>query len=246
VSPRVVVVSRRFLRKNKWVDWVSEAHVALIMERGLLPVVVPIPQEAQQHLEDYAEGMAGLLMVEGGDIHPRHYQGDSPVPDLDELDEIKDAYEFWFCQKALDRGLPILGICRGMQLLNVIQGGTLHADVMREKSSTLKHVDKDHYDEYRHPVRVFDKTPLHDWYQLDQLSVNSYHHQGIKELAEPLRPMAESPDGLVEAYYTPSHPFQVGLQFHPERMLDAYEGNPRVFDAFAEAVYTANAPHSGT
>ena len=236
MKPRVVVVSRRFLRKNKWVNWISEVHASLIMGEELLPVVVPIPEEAQRHLADYAEGMAGLLMVEGGDIHPRYYQDQSFVTELDELDELKDNYEFWFCREALERGVPILGICRGMQLLNVIHGGTLHANVMQEKNSTLKHVDLENYDGHRHAVRVLEKTPLHEWYGLDELEVNSYHHQGVKKLAEPLRPMAHSPDGLVEAFYTPSHPFQVGLQFHPERMLPTYEGNRRVYDAFGKAI----------
>jgi gamma-glutamyl-gamma-aminobutyrate hydrolase PuuD len=192
--------------------------------------------------------MAGLLMVEGGDIDPRYYKGDSPPTELDELDELKDNYEFRFCRRALKRGVPILGICRGIQLLNVIQGGTLHADVMREKNSTLRHVDMENYDGYRHPVRVLEGTPLHDWYGLDELDVNSYHHQGIKKVAKRLEPMAYSLDGLVEAVFTPSHPFQVGLQFHPERMLPAYTGNRRVYDAFAKAVkaYHRRAHRSGS
>ena len=154
MKPRVVVVSRRLLRKNKWVNWVSEIHMSLLMSEGLQPVVVPIPEETQDHLADYARRDGGSLMVEGGDIHPRYYEGESPDTELDELDELKDGYEFWFCRRSLERHVPILGICRGIQLLNVIQGGTLHENVMKEKSSTLKHVDIDDYDDYRHAVRV--------------------------------------------------------------------------------------------
>ena len=115
MKPRVVVVSRRLLRKNKWVNWVSEIHMSLLMSEGLQPVVVPIPEEAEDHLADYADGMAGLLMVEGGDIHPRYYEGKNPDT---ELDELKDGYEFWFCRRSIERRVPILGICRGIQLLN--------------------------------------------------------------------------------------------------------------------------------
>ncbi|MGQ0644297.1 MAG: gamma-glutamyl-gamma-aminobutyrate hydrolase family protein [Elusimicrobiota bacterium] len=236
MKPRVAVVSRRILRKNKWVNWVSEIHMALLIREGLLPVIVPIPKETRPCLEEYARGTAGLLMVEGGDIHPSQYGSRTPASELDEIDALKDEFEFWFCRRALRRNLPILGICRGHQILNVVFGGTLHADVQKEKKSRLKHMDLKRYDAHRHPVRLLEGTPLREWYGRDELSVNSYHHQGIKDLAEPLRPMAVSADGLVEAVHHPGLRFCVGLQFHPERMLPAYKGNRRVYREFAKAV----------
>lgn len=240
--PKVAIVTRRIVRKNKWVNWVSEIHAALLLRHGLLPELIPIPDDARPALSQYARDMAGLLMVEGGDVHPSHYKSNTPLGELDEIDPLKDEFEFWFCRQALRRGLPILGICRGIQILNVIMGGTLHGDVMKEKKSDLKHMDLDHYDSYRHPVTLIEGTPLRQWYGRRDLRVNSYHHQGIKRLASSLQPTAVAPDGLIEGVQDPSHPFRMGLQFHPERMLPEYAGNDRVFAAFAQAVRKHKTP----
>lgn len=237
MKPRVLIVSRRLVRKNKTIDWISEAHASLLLRAGVLPVAVPIVREAPGALRDYAKGMAGLLLVEGGDIHPSHYGARAGAAELDELDPVKDRIELWLCREALRRGVPILGICRGMQLLNVVKGGTLHLDVLKALKKGLPHmVDPPRYDSYRHPVRLLSGTPLRRWYGRDDIRVNSYHHQGVKVLARGLRPMAVAPDGLTEAFYDPSHCFRVGLQFHPERMLGEYAGNRRVFAAFAAAI----------
>jgi gamma-glutamyl-gamma-aminobutyrate hydrolase PuuD len=237
MKPRVLMVSRRLVRKNKTIDWVSEAHLSLLLREGLLPVAVPIVPEAAAALKDYAAGMAGLLLVEGGDIHPSHYGVRAGRTELDELDPVKDRVELWLCRQALRRGVPVLGICRGMQLLNVVKGGTLHLDVLKDLGRGLPHMmAPPRYDSYRHPVKVLPGTPLRRWYGLGELRVNSYHHQGVRRLAPGLAPMAVAPDGLVEAFYDTSHRFRVGLQFHPERMIREYAGNRRVFRAFAAAV----------
>jgi gamma-glutamyl-gamma-aminobutyrate hydrolase PuuD len=235
-APRVVVVSRRLERKNKWIDWVSEVHLSLLHRQGLVPVMVPVVPETRRFREDYGAGMAGLLMVEGGDVHPSYYKGRTPVAQLDEVSPVKDDLEFWLCREALRRRLPILGICRGLQILNIVYGGTLHGDVQKERGTALPHMDLDHYDTYRHPVRVIPGTPLHRWYGRTDLRVNSYHHQGVRALPVPLQPMAVASDGLVEGLYDPSRGFVVGLQFHPERMLAEYPGNHRVFQEFGRAV----------
>jgi gamma-glutamyl-gamma-aminobutyrate hydrolase PuuD len=235
--PRVVLVARRMVRKSKTIDWVSEVHLSLVLRQGLLPVVVPIVPETRAVLPLYAEKMAGLLLVEGGDIQPSYYGRRAGKHDLEELDPVKDSVEFWLCRRALAAGVPILGICRGMQLLNVIRGGSLYFDVRKEKRSSLFHVaGPARYDSYRHPVEVIPGTPLVRWYGRGKLTVNSYHHQGVKDLAPGLKPMAVAPDGLVEAFYDPRHRFLVGLQFHPERMYREHSGNRRVFEAFGRAV----------
>jgi putative glutamine amidotransferase len=117
----------------------------------------------------------------------------------------------------------------------VVNGGTLYGDVQKEKRSQRAHIDLENYDTYRHPVSVVPGTPLAQWYRRKTLNVNSYHHQGIRELALRFRPMAHADDGLIEAFYDPEAAFMVGLQFHPERMLKEYSGNLKVWKAFAAA-----------
>lgn len=235
--PRVVVVTRRTTRKHKYIDYVGEYHLELLIGQGLLPVMVPVVEGALACMPDYMRGMKGLLLVEGEDIDPAHYNA---VPeDLQHTGKthpLKDQIEITLLRHALTRKLPILGICRGSQLLNVVCGGTLYGDVQKEKNSPLHHIDFHHYDSYRHPVNIVAGSRLEKWYDRTSLHVNSYHHQGVRDLARRFRPMAFAEDGLVEAYCDPRSRFVVGLQFHPERMKEEAAGNLRIWDAFASAV----------
>ena len=239
--PRVVVMTRRTIRKDKYVDYVGEYHLELLIKLGLLPVMVPVVEGTEVCLEQYMEKMAGLLLVEGEDIEPRHFKAKpTNYKYLEKTHRLKDQIEIRLMKYALKGGIPVLGICRGSQVLNVAGGGSLYGDVQKEKKSHRPHLDPDRYDSYRHPVTVVRGTPLESWYGLRDLLVNSYHHQGVRNLAPGFRAMAYADDGLVEAFYDPRSVFTVGLQFHPERMLSEYKGNLRVWQAFAKAIFSGS------
>jgi gamma-glutamyl-gamma-aminobutyrate hydrolase PuuD len=235
--PTVLVVTRRTIRKNKYIDYVGEYHLALLIRLGILPLMVPVAEGVIACLPDYMRNMKGLLLVEGEDVEPKHYKA---RPDnfkhLEKTHPLKDAIEIKLIRHALRKKLPILGICRGSQLLNAVCGGTLYGDVKKEKKSRLKHINFSHYDAYRHPISIVAGSPLEDWYQRKTLPVNSYHHQGIRDLARRFKPMAPAGDGLVEAFNDPKAKFVVGLQFHPERMLEESAGNWRIWKSFGAAV----------
>ncbi len=236
--PAVLTVTRRVIRKDKLVDFTGEYHLELLMRLGLLPVMIPVTDSTVDCLPEYAKDMAGLLIVEGPDIDPRHYSArHTNSKYLEEIHKTKDAVEIHLMRRALKRRLPVLGICRGSEMLNIVSGGTLYGDVYEEKAGAVPHIDYDHYDAYRHGLRILPGTPLEKWYGRRTLRVNSYHHQGIRTLAPRFVPMAYAEDGLLEAYYDPKTDFTVGLQFHPERMFKDYPGNFRVWQAFAEAVH---------
>jgi putative glutamine amidotransferase len=236
--PSVLVVTRRTIRKNKYIDYVGELHLALLMRAGLLPVMVPVAEGVPACLPQYMANMRGLLVVEGEDIEPKHYKArPGNFRHLEKTHPLKDEIEIRLMRHALRMNLPILGICRGSQLLNAVCGGTLYGDVQKEKKSRLKHINFAHYDTYRHPILIVPGTPLQKWYARTTLRVNSYHHQGIRDLAPRFTPMAYAKDGLAEAYYDPKADFLVGLQFHPERMLEEAEGNWHIWKAFRDAIY---------
>jgi gamma-glutamyl-gamma-aminobutyrate hydrolase PuuD len=201
--------------------------------------MVPVVEGSRACLPDYLAQMRGLLLVEGEDIEPKHFQATREnYTHLEKTHPLKDEIEMDLIRHALKKNIPILGICRGSQLLNVVCGGTLYGDVQKEKKSLLKHIDLSNYDAYRHPISISAGTPLRNWYSRKTLRVNSYHHQGIRDLATRFRPMARAKDGLIEGYYDPKKQFVVGLQFHPERMLEQPDGNWRIWKAFATAVHT--------
>ena len=240
--PAVLVVTRRTVRKNKYIDYVGEYHLALLVRLHTLPVMVPVVEGSRACLPDYLAGMRGLLLVEGEDIEPKHFKATREnYSHLEKTHPLKDEIEIDLIRRALRKKIPILGICRGSQLLNVVCGGTLYGDVQKEKKSRLKHIDFPRYDSYRHPISIVGGSPLEKWYSRKTLRVNSYHHQGIRDLAPRFQPMAFAKDGLIEGYYDPKENFLVGLQFHPERMREQAAGNWRIWKSFANAVHRVHA-----
>jgi len=239
--PQVLIVSRQTIRKDKIIDYVGELHLELLIRLGAFPVIVPVVEGTLACLPQYMEYMAGLLLVEGEDVDPKRFPArKANFQYLEKIHPLKDEIETRLLHRALDRNLPIMGICRGSQLLNTVCGGTLYGDVQKEKRSDHPHIDYDHYDTFRHPIALVPGTPLARWYRRKTLKVNSYHHQGIRKLARRFQPMAHAGDGLIEAYYDPQANFVVGLQFHPERMLPEYPGNLKVWQAFTTALKSSN------
>ncbi|XP_010926510.1 putative glutamine amidotransferase GAT1_2.1 [Elaeis guineensis] len=270
ILPRVLIVSRRTVRKNKFVDFVGEYHLDLIVRYGAVPVIVPRVTGVHMLLESF-EPIHGVLLCEGEDIDPSYYEAEISGLSPEELDEIrclhasdtaidreKDSIELRLARLCLERNIPYLGICRGSQVLNVACGGSLYLDVEKERKKDgqdpVVHIAYNNYDGHRHAVRVVEDTPLHSWFRGSledgkmELMVNSYHHQGVKRLAERFVPLAHARDGLVEGFYDPDayNPeegkFIMGLQFHPERMRRPgsdefdYPGCPKAYQEFVKAV----------
>ena len=234
----VLAVTRREIRKNKYIDYLGEYHLDLLMRLRTLPLMVPVVRGAMTCLPQYRREMDGLLLVEGEDVGPARYRASRADREyVEETDLLKDEIEIGLARHALRNDLPILGICRGSHLINVLCGGTLYGDVQKQQGSRLKHIDYQHYDTYRHPVTLVQGSPLARWYRRNRIKVNSYHHQGVRRLARRFEPMAYAADGLIEGYWDPSAAFLMGLQFHPERMLDEYDGNWQVWKAFGSAIH---------
>lgn len=236
--PHVLTVTRRTVRKNKYIDYMGEYHLELLIKLGCLPVMIPVVEGTEACLTHYMQPMHGLLLVEGEDVGLEHYKTEPANHKyIEKTHPLKDVIEIALLKQAQKLGVPILSICRGSQLLNVVNGGTLFGDVQKEKKSHRTHQSDQHYDSYRHPLTIVPKTPLHQWYGLNDIKVNSYHHQGVRKLASRFEPMGYADDGLIEAFFDPKEPFVVGLQFHPERMLSEYKGNLKLWQAFGRAIH---------
>jgi len=165
-----------------------------------------------------AMSVSGILLTGGSDIHPGRYQRDEDLPLCKNVDEARDQLEMLLISLAVQRKLPLLGICRGQQMLNVAFKGTLYADIPSMISSSLAHAGRE--DVY-HPVTISVATLLHDLTGTLSETVNSAHHQAVKRLAHGFRAAAHSHDGLIEALESDdsmNHPFCLAVQWHPERM----------------------------
>lgn len=187
----------------------------------------------------------GLLLTGGADVNPTHY-GERPLRPEWGGDAVRDAYELRLVQHARRLGLPILGVCRGIQLINVALGGKLYQDITTQREDSLVHRDWDEYDALGHSIRVEADSWISGLYGgVTALSVNSIHHQGLKVLAEPLRATAWAPDGVIEAVQMKDdREWIMGVQWHPE-WLEGHGDDPLtgaggrasgdpIFEAFVE------------
>lgn len=182
------------------------------------------------------ESLDGLVLAGGTDINPARY-GQRRVPETDLPDDQRDQVETRLLQDALAQGIPVLAICRGMQLFNVVHGGTL-IQHLSGGSHQMKQRDA-----VAHTVRVAPGTRLASILGPGEQGVNSRHHQAVDRPGNGLIVSAAAPDGVIEALEKPGESFAVAVQWHPEDRILASAGDRKLFEAFAEALSAAPAAH---
>jgi putative glutamine amidotransferase len=210
------------------------AYIAALTESGGIPVMIPSGL-ADDTLQSLLGRLDGLLLTGGGDIAIGRFDGQWHRR-VEGVDPDRDAIEIALLQAAAESGKPFLGICRGIQVINVALGGNLYTHIPDQFPGALKH-DYDSGSERQllvHEVNVEKSSQLAAILGETGIKVNSLHHQGIKELSPALRPAAYAPDGLVEAVELPNHPFGMAVQWHPEWLTDQLVTR-RLFRAFVEA-----------
>ena len=213
--------------------WMLPGYAQGLEAAGAVPVILPLTTD-QEALKRYAQTFDGFLFPGGHDLDPALY-GQNPTDQCGTVCRQRDSMERKLFPLTLETGKPLLGICRGIQLFNVMLGGSLYQDIPTECPSDVEHHETPPYDKVAHPVTVEQGTPLYQAVGVTQMGVNSYHHQGIKELGKGLRVAAKAPDGMVEAVYLPDHPFALAVQWHPEFSRLSDENSRRIFEAFVKA-----------
>ncbi len=201
------------------------------MQAGGVPVLIPSELDAGDWMDLY-DRLDGILLSGGGDMAVERFNG-LPHPTVAGVDEMRDALELGLLHSAIEQGKPFLGICRGLQVVNVGLGGTLYIHVEDELPNSLKHDYFPNYPRNRlsHSVRVEEDSRLAEIVGEPVLQVNSLHHQGIKDLAPKLKPVAYASDGLIEAVELNDHPFGLAVQWHPEWLTDQQSAR-NLFKAF--------------
>lgn len=195
--------------------WMLPGYMRGIEDAGGIPIMLPITTDKDMILK-FAQTFDGFLFTGGHDINPELY-GEEIEDTCGVLCIERDFMETVLFNYAVELDKPSLGICRGLQLFNVLLGGTLYQDIPTQRSvSTVQHKQKSPYSEPVHQVYVEKENLLYDILQADSLKVNSYHHQGIKNLSEQLVSAAKAEDGLIEAVIMPYKKFILAVQWHPE------------------------------
>lgn len=206
------------IEQNETTYTLHRAHCQAIVDAGGMPVIVPYVFGVL--MEQFVEMIDGLYLTGGYDIDP-HYFNKEPHPELGKVDPLRDQFEIELVHNIVALKKPILGICRGSQIINVALGGTMYQDLQDEKSTELiQHKQYRPLQYSSHVVKVTKPSMLYDIVKKETIHVNSNHHQANDILGEDLIVSAVSEDGVIEAVERQGEPFILGLQWHPERLLE--------------------------
>ena len=201
----------------------SSAYTDAIARAGGVPVVLPIIDDPAL-AENLLEKLDGIVFSGGPDLDPAEY-GEEVFNETVSVDAVRDRSDLLFARAALASGKPVLAICRGEQLMNVVLGGTLYQDIPAQVDTVVKHSGFDHR------IGVEKGSVLYEIFGQDSLTVNSSHHQAVKDPAPGIRITAHAPDGIVEAY---EYENVLAVQFHPERMVQTDASWLALFKHFVE------------
>ena len=217
---------------------VGQAYVQAVQLDGGAPVIIP-PHLEETELRAIFESIDGVLLSGGGDILPALY-GEEDSGLLWTVDEGRDHTELALARWALTERRPMLAICRGIQVLNVAAGGTLVQDIPTQVPNGLTHssVAGRPKSSIAHSVEVTPNSRLAELVSAGPLGVNSSHHQAVKDVGSGLIVTARASDTIIEGLESPDHPFCVGVQWHPEVMVEGYPVMRRLFEGLTEAAQT--------
>ena len=210
--------------------WMLPGYMKVLEQCGALPLMLPLT-DSEDELEQCLQLTDGLLLTGGHDVGPNVY-GSEASPLCGTPCRLRDRMEAYLLTRAIQLDLPVLGICRGIQFMNAALGGTLYQDLPSEHPSPVEHHMAPPYDRGVHKVLVAEGSLLASLIGAGVHSVNSYHHQAIRELATCLRAMAVSEDGLIEAVDYPGRRFIVGVQWHPEFSYESNTESTALIQAF--------------
>lgn len=215
--------------------YMRPAYLKAIRAAGGIPVILPVDLE-EAGLCQILEQADGVLFTGGPDIHPFHF-GEETQRFCGNVSVKRDTMELMLLKLAMEMKKPILGICRGIQLLNIGLGGDIYQDIPSQfkEEFPIAHTQPFGYEIPSHTVTIVEGTMLSGIVQESVLKVNSMHHQAVKNLAPGLVAAAYAPGGLVEAVELPGYPFFLGVQWHPEYLWEADAAIARLFKAFVDA-----------
>ena len=230
-KPLIAVTPMYSAQEEKYV--LKSAYMQMLEGLGALPVIMPLTTD-EAVLDHYLDLCDGLLLSGGADIDPVHY---GAVNDglCGRISHLRDAVELKLCRMAVVLDMPVLGICRGHQVLNVALGGTMYQDLKVQQGTTFEHMVPNPVGGMVHEVAVVPGSPLAELQGAESMMVNSRHHQAIRDVAPGLVVQATAPDGVIEAVYLPEKRFVWGVQWHPESIWEISQENRRIAEAFLQA-----------
>lgn len=216
---------------------INQSYVRALATAGCASVLIPLLSD-DERLRAIYERLDGIVFPGGADVAPGEY-GEQPIDNLNVIEPERDRTELTLARWAFDDNLPVLGICRGQQLLNVALGGTLYQDLRHQGVTEVEHSDAHGLGRTAmiHNVRLDPDSRLAQLIDETSLDVNSLHHQAVKRAAAPLKVTGKSDDNVIEAMESPERRFLIAVQWHPEE-IEEIPWVRRLFAGFARAAQT--------
>lgn len=227
MKKRIGITCSEELQNDKYIHFIKQDYLqAIIAAQGIPVLLPPVPIK---DIEMQLDMIDGLMIIGGCDVNPLLYH-ENPLPLLGETDYPRDLYEIALIKKATQKNIPIFGVCRGLQVINVAFGGTLYQDLSYAPQKILLHSQKERRECASHTINIQENSFLYPIFQ-DRGYVNSFHHQAIDQLGKGLKAVAYSEDQMIEAIEHISLPI-TAVQFHPEDMCKTDQKMQEIFNQF--------------
>lgn len=227
MKKRIGITCSEELQNDKYIHFIKQDYLqAIIVTQGIPVLLPPVPIE---DIDMQLDMIDGLMIIGGCDVNPLLYH-ENPLPLLGETDYPRDLYEIALIKKATQKNIPIFGVCRGLQVINVAFGGTLYQDLSYAPQKILLHSQKERRECASHTINIQENSFLYPIFQ-DRGYVNSFHHQAIDQLGKGLKAVAYSEDQMIEAIEHISLPI-TAVQFHPEDMYKTDQKMQEIFNQF--------------
>lgn len=214
-------------------SYVNTDYIESVVTNGGTPLILPFCED-ETAIRQQVQTVDGLLLSGGQDVSP-HLYGEEPSQRIGDTFPARDVYEFTLIEEALRQNKPILGICRGMQILNTYFKGSLYQDLSEIPGTVYKHNQQRQPRLVTHHVDIKKDSLLYQIFAVEELMVNSFHHQAVKKLGEGLKLSAAAKDGVVEAFEKPDYPYLLAVQWHPEMLHESTKAMNKIFQSLVEA-----------
>ena len=228
-APKIGITCSEDVREGK--IFLTNYYLRCIQRAGGIPWLIP---SIEKNINDYLSNLDGIVLSGGVDVDPLYF-GEEPIIGMGEITPGRDNFEIKLTQAAIILDIPILAICRGVQVLNIAAGGNIYQDILTQVSGVYKHMQDAPKWYPTHTIHIVSGSILEDIFRADTAKVNSFHHQAVNDLADGIIEIASVADGVVEAITMPDKKFVLGVQWHPECMAERFNEQQQIFNEFVKA-----------
>lgn len=212
--------------------YVNNDYVRAVNKNGAIAII--LPPSSVENAGQLIASVDGLILSGGQDVNPFSY-GEEIQQKCGAIFPARDEFEFALLREAEKRRIPVLGICRGLQIMNVYRGGKLYQDISYRDMPTLRHFQLQDPPIPTHQIQIVKDSLLNKIIKKNEIVVNSFHHQLVKSVPTSLKISGMTSDGVVEAFEDRKYEFFMGVQFHPEMLIDSVESANKIFSEMIEA-----------